>query len=107
MFGRWPLNQYGWPAASLTFALVPVGTSSESGGLPLAGMSTLWNAVGRNRTESPTWMVTVWGKKSIASASWAGARNRFWSLVGSPMYTFLTFACAASGEARHRAAIPA
>jgi hypothetical protein len=47
-------------------------------------MSTLWNAVVVNLTESPTWIVVACGKKSIASLLSFGSMNFFWSLGGRP-----------------------
>ena len=83
-FGK-PLNQYGLPAASLEPAtFVPVGPSSVTGFLPLAGMSTLWNAVAVNLTESPTWIVALCGKKSIASVLSFGSMNFFCASGGRP-----------------------
>ena len=63
---------------------MPVGTSSVTGFLPLAGMSTLWKAVVVNRTESPSWIVVACGKKSIASVLSFGAMNFFCALGGRP-----------------------
>jgi hypothetical protein len=64
--------------------LVPVGPSRTTGFLPLAGMSTLWNAVAENLTESPTWIVAVCGKKSMASVLSFGSMNFFCGVGGRP-----------------------
>ena len=43
-------------------------------------MSTLWKAVAENLTESPTWIVALCGKKSIASVLSFGSMNFFCGL---------------------------
>jgi hypothetical protein len=57
-----PLNQNALPAASTTPDVVPAGACVPSGLAPLAGRSTVWNPVGVNLIESPTWIVVRCGK---------------------------------------------
>jgi hypothetical protein len=60
-------------------------------------MSTLWNPVGTNLIESPTWIVVPCGKKSLTSAKsfW----NAFWDEIGVPISTVFVAALAAAGTA--------
>ena len=93
-----PLNQNGWPAASLApCTFVPLGRSSGVMSPPLAGRSTLWNPLGVKRTLSPTRIVTPCGKKSFTStgrpSGTASRRGR------RPMLTALVFAWARPGIA--------
>ena len=57
----------------------------------------MWNPVGTNLTESPTWIVVPCGKKSFTSANafW----NAFWDDNGVPMSTVFVAALAAVGTA--------
>jgi hypothetical protein len=60
-------------------------------------MSTVWNPVGTNLIESPTWIVVPCGKKSLASAKYFW--NDFCADNGVPMSTVFVVALALAGTA--------
>jgi hypothetical protein len=99
---RWPLNQNGAPAASLTPDTVPLsGVKMGSFLVRRPGRSTVWKPDGTKRTVSPTWIVTRCGKKSLTSP--AELWNAFCEATGTPMSTVFVAACAAAGAAAAKA----
>ena len=69
-------------------------------------MSTLWKAVAENLTESPTWIVAVCGKKSIASVLSFGSMNFFCGLGRQALVDLLGQRLAPAGSANETTIAP-
>src|SRR5690348_4236214 len=90
-----PLNQNGWPAASLmpVASLVASGAASGEGAEPFFGRLIRWKPAIVHDTLSPTWIFTAFGKNELMSASFGTPAGAF--LSGGPAKTDLVAAEAA------------